>query len=330
MARVSVIVPTFNRVGYLRETIASVLSQDRCDLELVVADNASTDATSALIAEVTDPRLCHVRRPQNLGWRANFNQALRAATSEYVTLVADDDRLLPGALSRAVTFLDAAPTVGFVHTSFHIIDDRGEVARTDVNWTGAVAEDRVQRGSEFIAHSMRSGTPVCLSSVVMRTAALPDVPFDAGDEVCGDLVLFLRIALDWDVGFLEAPGIELRVHSGQLSNAYDTVDNLTALRDSKLRFLAANAARLDQVGALRRAARGYTATALSLPVSIAAGRSRAEGVSALRRAVGLQPQIVLAPPMWRAMIKLAVGPRVLRQLRRLRSPRVDFRHSEVQ
>ena len=147
MARVSIIVPTFNRVGYLRETIASILQQDYHDFDLVVADNASTDGTAELLAAVNDPRLRHARRATNIGWRANFNQALDRAESEYVALVADDDRLLPGALTRAVRCLDEAPNVGLVHTTFHVIDDRGEVIRADRSWTGDVAEDRVARGS---------------------------------------------------------------------------------------------------------------------------------------------------------------------------------------
>ena len=56
---------------------------------------------------------------------------------------------------------------------------------------------------------------------MIRTAALPEVCFEAADEVCGDFVLFLRIALDWDIGFLATPGVELRVHGGQISNAFD-------------------------------------------------------------------------------------------------------------
>src|SRR4051812_35115688 len=120
MARVSVVVPTFNRVGYLQETIASILQQDYRDFELIVADNASTDATASLLAGIADPRLHHVRREHNIGWRANFNHALHDADSEYVALVGDDDRLLPGALTRAVTFLDEAPSVGLVHTTFHV------------------------------------------------------------------------------------------------------------------------------------------------------------------------------------------------------------------
>lgn len=314
MSRLTVIVPTFNRVGYLAETIASVLSQDADDFELVVADNASTDGTEAFLAGVTDPRLRHVRRPRNLGWRDNFNQALHDADSEYVTLVGDDDRLLPGALARAVRFLDAAPAAGFVHTTFNVIDAEGQVIETDAELLGDVADDTIQRGSDFIARAMRSGTPVCLSSAVMRKAALPDVCFAAGEEICGDFVLFLNLALDSDVGFLSTPGVDLRMHPGQLSNSFATAEHITALRESKLRFIAAHASRLDHVGTLRRDARECTAVAMTRPVWAATRESRAEGFGALRRALRERPQLLLSTTTWRAAAHVVVGPRVVRSI----------------
>jgi glycosyltransferase involved in cell wall biosynthesis len=316
MARLAVIVPTFNRVGYLAETIASVLSQDDDDFELIVVDNASTDATSALIGGVADPRLRYVRRAHDLGWRENFNQALRDAqsTSEYVALVADDDRLLPGSLTRAVKVLDASPAVGFVHTTFNVVDAEGRVVVTNADQLDDVPVDMIQRGSEFISRTMRSGTPVCLSSAVMRTAALPEECFAAGEEVCGDLVLFLGIALDWDVGFLATPGIDLRVHPGQLSNSFDTAEHIAELREAKLRFVAANSNRLDDVGALRRSAREYTAVAMTRPVWTATRESRSEGFRALRRAIRERPQLLFSSTVWRAAVRVAVGPRLVRSI----------------
>jgi glycosyltransferase involved in cell wall biosynthesis len=316
MARLAVIVPTFNRVGYLAETIASVLGQDYDDLELIVADNASTDGSVALLAGVADERLRHVRRAHNIGWRENFNQALRDAhsTSEYVVLLADDDRLLPGALTRAMQVLDAAPTVGFVHTTFNVVDAEGRVVVTDADRLDDVPVDMIQRGSEFVSRSMRSGTPVCLSSAVMRTAALPEECFAAGEEVCGDLVLFLGIALDWDVGFLATPGVDLRVHPGQLSNEYDTAEHIAELREAKLRFVAANSTRLDDVGALRRSAREYTAVAMTRPVWTATRESRSLGFRALRGVVRERPQLLLSSMVWRAAVRVAVGPRVVRSI----------------
>jgi len=319
MARVSVIVPTYNRVGYLGETVASILNQDYRDFELIVADNASTDATASLLAGIADPRLRHVRRAQNIGWRANFNQSLHDTETDYVALVGDDDRLLPGALTRAVTFLDQTPGAGLVHTSFNIIDGGGEVIELDRTWGGYVAEDRLQRGTDFIVRSMHSYNSVCLSSVVMRTAALPEVCFEAADDVTGDFVLHLRIALDWDIGFLATSGVELRVHDGQLSQPFDRTDRLNALRDSKLRFLSTNAARLDDVGALRRAARDHAAAELSSTASREAHESRTIAIRALGQAARDRPQLVLAPRSWRTASKIVLGPRGLRYIQSLRT-----------
>ena len=320
MARISVIVPTFNRVGYLREAIASILSQDYGDFELVVADNASTDGTAELLAAVTDPRLRHVRRAHNIGWRANFNDALHGADSELVVLIGDDDRLLPGALTRAVRLLDEAPAVGFVHTTFHCIDDHGAALRSDDTWSIGPVEDRVERGADFILGSMRALNQVCLSSAVMRTAALPEVCFEAVDGERGDVTLLLRVALDWDVGFLATPGVELREHPEQLSSAFDEITTLTTVYDMKLRFLSNNETRLEHVGALRGTVRAYTAKAtMGLSVSMAARKSRAEGVQTLRRAIRLRPQLLLAPRTWLVAVKLTVGPRMLRRLRGLRT-----------
>lgn len=321
MARVSVIVPTYNRVGYLEEAISSVLTQDYRDVELVVADNASTDGTAAMLADVTDTRLRHVRRDHNLGWRANFNQALHDTDSEFVALVSDDDRLLPGALGRAVSAMDAMPTAGFVHTAYHVIDEHGDLVRADGNRSRWKREDRAQPGSDFISTSMGAPSQVFLSSALMRTEALPDVCFAAADEERGDVVLFLRVALDWDVAFLTTPGAESRIHPGQLSNALDAVDTLTTIRDAKLRFLSSNASRLEHVGALRRDARGYTATAMSIPVSVAARESRTEAFRALRRAFRVRPQLVLEPTIWRTTVKVVAGPSVLGSLRGVRARR---------
>src|SRR5262249_21187089 len=156
----------------------------------VVADNASTDGTAEMLATLTDPRVRHVRRDHNIGWRANFNHALRDADSEFVALVSDDDRLLPGALARSTRFMDDAHTAGFVHSTFRVIDERGDVLRTE-NWSADEGGDRVERGADFIAASMGTVSQVCLSSALIRTAALPEPSFQAVDHECGDVVMFL-------------------------------------------------------------------------------------------------------------------------------------------
>jgi glycosyltransferase involved in cell wall biosynthesis len=314
-ARISVIVPTFNRVDYLAEAIASVLHQDYPDFELVVADNASTDATPELVAELSDNRVRYVRRPRNCGWRVNFNQSLHEIRSEYTLMLCDDDRLLPGSLTRAIRVLDNQPRVGLVHSTFHVIDERGTVVASDGNWTGRTAEDRIERGREFVRRSLLSSNQVYFSTAVMRTSAMPEECFEAVDGAYGDVVLYLRIALGWDVGFLATPGAEFRLHAGRVSNSLDPVDSILVVEASKLRIIAENADRLAPVTPLQREARRRARRRLIMLVLVAANTSRAHGVRLLGRVVRTRPRIALTPSLWRACVKLVLGPRILAKLR---------------
>jgi hypothetical protein len=111
--RVTVGLPTYNRAGPLARALDSVLAQTYWDFELVVADNASTDATAEVCAQYAerDERVKIVRRPGNLGLTGNFNGLLRDATSELLMVLADDDWLEPTYLEQCVAALDADPTL---------------------------------------------------------------------------------------------------------------------------------------------------------------------------------------------------------------------------
>jgi hypothetical protein len=89
--------------------------------------------------------------------------------------------------------------------------------------------------------------------------------------------------------------------------------------------MSENAARIENMGELRRAFRRFTAKEMSIPISIAARESRAAGLRELGRALGCRPQLLLAPRIWRTGVKVVVGPRMLRSLRDLRSRR-RFQH----
>ncbi|MFN8641041.1 MAG: glycosyltransferase family A protein [Candidatus Binatia bacterium] len=87
---ISVIMPTRDRAHYLREAIDSVLAQRRADLELLVVDDGSTDATPAVLAAVADPRLRCLRQGAR-GIGAAMNTGLRAARGGYVARLDSDD-----------------------------------------------------------------------------------------------------------------------------------------------------------------------------------------------------------------------------------------------
>ncbi|MCE4547423.1 MULTISPECIES: glycosyltransferase family 2 protein [unclassified Caballeronia] len=111
-ARLSVVVLTYNRADQVLDTLARLAAlPDRIDI--VVVDNASTDGAAARIAE-NFPLVKLVVAPRNLG-AAGRNLGVARVHTEYVAFCDDDTWWSPGALTRAVEVLDAAPRVGVLN-----------------------------------------------------------------------------------------------------------------------------------------------------------------------------------------------------------------------
>lgn len=89
--QVSVVLPTFNREQTVGRAIHSVLGQSFTDLELLVVDDGSTDATAARVSEFADHRLRYIRLPQNAGVSAARNAGAAQARGEWLAFQDSDD-----------------------------------------------------------------------------------------------------------------------------------------------------------------------------------------------------------------------------------------------
>jgi glycosyltransferase involved in cell wall biosynthesis len=142
MARVSVITPAHNAAAHLAETLDSVLAQTYEDFEVIVADDASTDAT-ADVAATYGGRVRCVRSPTNLGPAGARNLALEHASGELVALLDADDLWLPEYLSEQVALYDReqrrAPGVGIVGCDAFELGPEGRRSRT---WSQRVGASR--------------------------------------------------------------------------------------------------------------------------------------------------------------------------------------------
>jgi glycosyltransferase involved in cell wall biosynthesis len=109
MARVSIGLPVWNGEKYLEQAIDSILAQTFGDFELLIADNASTDATADIIADYCrrDPRITSHRHAVNVGAARNFNYVFHHTKAEYFRWAAYDDMIAPGYLGACVAALDA-------------------------------------------------------------------------------------------------------------------------------------------------------------------------------------------------------------------------------
>lgn len=124
---VSIITAAYDAEDFVAETIASVQAQTRGEWEMLVADDASSDRTAAIVAAAAakDPRIRLIRLNRNSGVARARNVALAAAQGRFVAFLDSDDLWLPQKLERQVAFMqerDAAVS----YTAYRRIDEAGE------------------------------------------------------------------------------------------------------------------------------------------------------------------------------------------------------------
>lgn len=109
---VSVVTPTYNQADFLRDTLESVLTQDYPHIEHQVIDDGSTDSTPQILAEYSD-RIA-VERHANRGQTPTINKGWERAKGDILTWLNSDDTFLPGAVTKAVEYLQNHPEVDIV------------------------------------------------------------------------------------------------------------------------------------------------------------------------------------------------------------------------
>jgi glycosyltransferase involved in cell wall biosynthesis len=122
---VSVVTPSFNQGGFIREAVDSVLAQDGVRLEYLVVDGGSTDGTLEVLRAYGD-RVRWMSEPDR-GQADAINKGWRRTTGEIIAWLNADDVYRPGGVRRAVAFLSRHPDVDLVFGDCDYIDGRGAV-----------------------------------------------------------------------------------------------------------------------------------------------------------------------------------------------------------
>jgi glycosyltransferase involved in cell wall biosynthesis len=233
MSSVSVVIPCYNYGHFLPECVNSVLTgQPGVDVRVLIIDDASTDDSAQQAKQIAadDSRVQVITHSVNAGHLATYNEGLLSwADGDYAVLLSADDRLTPGALSRACALLDAHPTVGFCygHPLRFIHPGPLPAARTESRgWA-------VWPGYWWPVRRFREGQG-CITSpeVVMRTTLLQRVGgFDARLPHTGDIELWMRLAAHSDVGYVRgADQAYYRTHRNNMSKAQDLLSDLAHRR----------------------------------------------------------------------------------------------------
>lgn len=199
--RITFAIPFHRGLAWLREAIESVRAQTADAWRAIVLDDRgeAAGAAPALIASFGDPRIECRSNAATLGMVANFNQGLEAASTELVTLLHADDRLLPGYTALMCALADANPAAAALCCGAEIIDGTG---RPRFSLPDAVKQLLLPAGDPWTLageaglRALLRGDFVMCPTLCWRRSVLGARRFDPGWRQVQDLELLVRLLLD--------------------------------------------------------------------------------------------------------------------------------------
>lgn len=207
--KVSVNICCYNGDKYLKETIKSVLSQTFTDLEVIIIDDGSTDATQKVINGFDDHRIKYFYQ-RNQGLSCSRNKALAYSSGQYIAIVDQDDVWEPEKIKRQADIFDLDSGVGLVYSDAYYINDAGK--RLGKYFNKVIP----QRG--WVTKNLILGNFIPCPTVMIRTETLKKTgPFRVGLKLAEEYELFLRLSLISKFEFVNEPLAGYRVHANNNS-----------------------------------------------------------------------------------------------------------------
>lgn len=152
---VSIGLPVFNGEKTLARALDALLGQEFVDFELIISDNASTDATARICEEYAarDPRIRYIRAEKNQGALWNFNRVFDLSAGTYFMWAAHDDHREPGFVRECVEMLEANPGAVLCHTHTVTLLEGSDVQLSVAGLESfADVHDVVERYRETLKH----------------------------------------------------------------------------------------------------------------------------------------------------------------------------------
>ncbi|MEL4504442.1 glycosyltransferase family 2 protein [Luteococcus sp. H91] len=187
--------PTYLRQEYLPRAIGSLLQQEFKDFTALICDNANSGTTRSFVESLNDPRLVYVPREENLGLVRNSLEGFRAAQTEFVTKLDDDDEFEPTYLSRCVEALREHPEAAFAFTDMRWIGPKGEsLEAVQAQQDESHGYSQLREGVYRPLNTMLVHGVVALNATVLRTSALDWNSLREDTETAFDLHILLEAA----------------------------------------------------------------------------------------------------------------------------------------
>jgi len=214
---ISVLLPVYNNMPYLEAAVRSIMDQSFRDIEIIVVDDASTDASPQVLARLAgeDPRIHVETLAENRRLPGALNHGLDLVRAPLVARMDADDIAHPERLARQKAWMDAHPEALMVTSGVRQIDSEGRLLRPPSGWS---LPPRAMRWM------LRFGMPAFHPTFLFRPRA-PDGTlwrYDPAWTASEDYDLLERMTRTGPVATLPEPLLDYRVHGGSITAKTDS------------------------------------------------------------------------------------------------------------
>ncbi|WP_298262449.1 glycosyltransferase family A protein [uncultured Lutibacter sp.] len=210
---VSVIIPTYNRTSYLRETLNSVVNQSYSNIEIIVIDDGSSNDDSKLLCTQFE-KVTYIKITNSGGPAKPRNTGIKAAKGKYIAFVDDDDLWLPNKVEQQVTVLEKNADFGLAHGYCELIDENSLPLNEIV---GKPGKPDVKHGD--VSLKMIGNWTLMTSSVLLRKELIDQVGFfnEVMPPAGEDVEFWVRCSFKTKFYFLNQPLVYYRKHNNNIS-----------------------------------------------------------------------------------------------------------------
>lgn len=216
---VSVIVASYNHAEYLQERMESLINQTYQNIEIIVIDDCSTDASTKILRKYENhPKVKLIIRKKNAGWVAVSNQGVKASKGEFIIFANCDDSCESEMIETLVKSMMNNQTAGISYCRSKMIDNDGkflgdDFANRESSFKNKCRSDTLIYKEEMVLFLLHSCVIPNLSSALFRKECY----LFAGGltkiyEVCADWDLFFRVVKKFDVAYVAKPLNKFRQH----------------------------------------------------------------------------------------------------------------------
>lgn len=215
MYPISIILPVYNGIKFLSQSVQSVLLQDFNDFEFLIIDDCSTDGSWEYLKSLQDIRIKLYRNTTNKGLFFNLNFLIENSSSTLIKLWSQDDVMYRNCAGEIINFHREHPYIGFSYSQRDYIDENGHnITVTKIDDTPTIISTELHAKIAFFTGSIAGN----ISNVTINKTALEQVGlFDEHMKISGDFDMWVRLAKNHETGFIKKKLVRLREHKGQLS-----------------------------------------------------------------------------------------------------------------